>query len=152
MKRSLRCGLLDGFFLSVFLLVGGCQGMNVKGVTSKLRIGMNKVELDQVMKGEKFLKEQTVQLYRDSTEQQTRAVVWNEQRYEFVVPEDLITKRLTFDGSVNVYSYLIKETRRFANPVTIDYLAIFYSQKEGKVIGWAQMEAAGEVRIWGDKF
>lgn len=133
------------------VFLAGCK-MNVKEVTSRLRIGMTKMEMEMSLKGEKFLKEQTALVYPKSTEAETRASVWNNQHYEFVYPEDLITKRLTFDGNIKVYSYLIKKEKKFAVPVTIDYLSIFLNRKEDQVIGWAHIRMDGEVNTWDDKF
>jgi len=143
LKRLLPCVAL------VFL--AGCE-MNVKEVTSRLRIGMTKVEMEASLKGQKFLKEQTAVVYPKSTEEETRASVWGDQHYEFVYPEDLIAKQLSFDGNIKIYSYLIKEKRKFANPISIDYLAVFYNVREDKVIGWAHMQTLGEASGWSEKF
>jgi hypothetical protein len=133
------------------VFLAGCE-MNVKEVTSRLRIGMTKMEMDQCLKGQKFLKEQVALIYPNSTEEKTRAAVWSGQEFKFVYPEDLIAKRLTFNGDVKVYSYLVKEKRKFAVPISIEYLAIFYNKRDGKVIGWAQIRTVGEASGWNDKF
>ncbi|MCG3206392.1 MAG: hypothetical protein KCHDKBKB_03128 [Elusimicrobia bacterium] len=130
----------------------GCHQMNVEEIMSRLRIGMTKAEMKDALKGEKFLKEQTVKAYPNSTEQETRATVWNHRHYEFVYPEDLILKKVPFDGSIKVYSYLVKEEKNFAVPVIIDSLAVFYDQGNDQVIGWAHLSTSGEVRIWRDEF
>ena len=153
MKRFSASRFLKIIFPCLILsTVAGCRTMNVEEVAARLRVGMSKAEMDGVMKGQKLLKEQTVSLYKNSTEVQTMSAVWNDHTYKFVYPEELVTKQLTFDGDLKVYSYLIKEEKSFAVPVVIHYLAVFYSQKEGKVIGWAQMEKMGEARTWTDKF
>jgi hypothetical protein len=126
--------------------------MNVEEVTSKLRIGMSKAELDKVMKGEKFLNEQVVNARPGSAEGETRAVVWNHRTYKVVHPENLITELMPFDGSVKAYSYLIKEERRFANPIDVEALFVFVDQGKGEVIGWADIRGLVEVRLWDDIF
>ncbi|MCG3206394.1 MAG: hypothetical protein KCHDKBKB_03130 [Elusimicrobia bacterium] len=141
-------------FLScaTLMVLIGCHQMDVKEVTSRLRVGMNKEEMQTALEGEKFLKEQIVNVYPGSTEQQTRGSVWNNQHYDFVYPENLILEKLPFDGSVKILSYLIKEEKRFAVPVSIDHLAIFYDQNKNQVIGWAHLTTAGEVRTWDELF
>ncbi len=136
----------------VILAMTGCHKMNVREVTSRLKIGMSKTELDNVMKGEKFLMEQIVKVYPGRTEQETRAAAWNYRSYESVDPKNLITEILTFDGSVKAYSYLIKEERRFANPIDVEALFVFYDQKKGQVVGWADVRGLVEVRLWREVF
>lgn len=130
----------------------GCHRMNVAEVTSNLRIGMSKAELDGVMKHEKFLKEQIVKAYPGRTEKETRAATWNFRTYKLVYPKNLISELLPFDGSVKAYSYLVKEERRFANPIDVEALFIFIDQKSGDVIGWADISTLVEVRLWDDVF
>lgn len=137
---------LVGFSLS------GCHKMNVKDVSGKLRIGMSKEELNVVMKGEKFLREQIVQVHPGSTEQRTRAAVRNNRIYTLIIPKGLIDEILPFDGSVKAYSYLIKEERRFANPIDIEALFVFYDPKKDQVIGWADIGGLVEVRLWREVF
>lgn len=138
------------FFLILAMI--GCHKMNVKEVSSRLRIGMSKAELNNVMKGEKFIMEQVVKVYPGRTEQETRAATWNYMKYELVVPENLIKEILPFDGSVKAYSYLIKEERRFANPIDIEALFVFYDPKKDQVIGWADIGGLVEVRLWREVF
>jgi len=130
----------------------GCHRMNVAEVTSNLRIGMSKMELDVVTQDEKFLKEQVVMVRPRSTEEDTRAAVWSNKTYELVYPKDLIQDQLPFDGSVKAYSYLIKEERSFANPVYVDALVVFFNEKKGEVVGWAVVNGLIEVRLWHDFF
>jgi hypothetical protein len=137
----------------VLMALNGCQReMDVKAVTARLRIGMTKGELDQIMKGEKFLKEQVVKAYPGRTEKETRAAVWNHNTYVFVQPQNLVTEQLSFDGTVKVFSYLIKEERRYANPVYVDALAVFVDVRKDKVIGWAHLGGLVEVRLWDDLY
>ncbi|MBL0058271.1 MAG: hypothetical protein IPP35_03995 [Elusimicrobia bacterium] len=134
------------------LVTVGCQRMDVAKVTSKLRIGMSKAELDHVMRGEKFLKEQIVQLWPGQSEPETRATIHNDNLYESIYPKDLIDERLPIDGSVKVYSYLIEEDRAFANPISVEALFVFVDQKKDQVIGWADIRGLVEVRLWRDFF
>lgn len=132
--------------------IAGCQRMDVAKVTSKLRIGMSKAELDRVMKHEKFLKEQIVQIRPGSDESETRAAVSSNKLYESIFPKDLIDEKLTFDGNIKVYSYLIEEDRAFANPISVEALFVFVDQKKDQVIGWADIRGLVEVRLWRDFF
>ncbi|MBL0059330.1 MAG: hypothetical protein IPP35_09525 [Elusimicrobia bacterium] len=134
------------------LTVVGCHKMNVTEVTSKLRVGMSKAELDTVMKGEKFLKEQTVKTRPGNTVEETRGYLWALNTYEVIYPRNLITEQIPFDGSVKAYSYLVKEERRFANPIDVEALFIFVDQKKGEVIGWADIRGLVEVRLWDEVF
>lgn len=143
-----------GRFLIAATLLGavGCHRMDVGSVTAKLRIGMSKVELDQVMKGERFLKEQVVRNWPGKSEAETRAAIISNSIIKLISPEDLIRERLPFDGSVKAYSYLIRENRRFANPTNVEALFVFVDSKVGKVVGWADMDGLVEVRLWDDFF
>lgn len=134
------------------LAIAGCQRMDVAKVTSKLRIGMSKAELDRVMKHEKFLKEQVVKIRPGSDESETRAAVSSNKLYESIFPKDLIDEKLTFDGNIKVYSYLIEEDRAFANPISVEALFVFVDQKKDQVIGWADIRGLVEVRLWRDFF
>lgn len=136
----------------VSMVMVGCHKMNVDDVTSKLRVGMSKVELDSVMKSERFLKEQIVQARPGSTGEEERALVWNHRIYESIHPKNLITEQIPFDGSVKAYSYLIKEERRFANPIDVEALFVFVDQKNGEVIGWADIRGLVEFRLWDEIF
>ncbi len=136
----------------VALALTGCHRMNLADVTSKLRIGMSKAELDTVMKDEKFLKEQTVKARPGSTQEETRAFVWSIRTYELVHPKNLIMEQMPFDGSVKAFSYLVKEERRFANPIDVEALFVFVDQKKDQVIGWADINGLVEVRLWHDFF
>jgi hypothetical protein len=122
----------------------------VKEAVSKLRIGMTKAELDQAVKDIEFIKEQTVSMYPNSTEDQMRDSLQPDSG-ERVHPNNLISQ-LTFDENIKVYSYLISKKKAFAAPPQIDYLAVFYSQKEDKVLGWGQFKTMMEPRVWRDTF
>ncbi|MBL0350918.1 MAG: hypothetical protein IPP68_11185 [Elusimicrobia bacterium] len=99
-----------GFVIYFALMGTACRHcMNVGAVTAQLRIGMSKAELDQVMKAERFIREQVVKVRPGSNEIHTRAAIRNNKIYKYVSPEDLIEVRLPFDESVTAYSYLIKE-------------------------------------------
>ena len=136
----------------VMLAMIGCHKMNVEDVASKLKVNMSKAELDEVMEGQKFLKEQVVKTYAGRTEQETRAAILNFRTYKFVYPKNLITEQLPFDGSVIACSYLIKEDRRFANPIDVEALFVFVDQKKDAVIGWADISTLVEVRLWDEIF
>jgi hypothetical protein len=58
------------------VFLAGCE-MNVKEVTSRLRIGMTKMEMDQCLKGQKFLKEQVALIYPNSTEESLERLLRN---------------------------------------------------------------------------
>lgn len=141
-------------FLMVIPIVGfmSCHRMDVGAVTTQLRIGMSKADLDGVMNGEKFLKEQIVQAWPGQSEEETRAFLWSVRRSKFIKPEDLLKKQMPFNGSVKAYSYLIKEERRFANPIYVEALFVFVDNKTEKVIGWADIEGLMEVRLWENYF
>lgn len=130
----------------------GCHRMEVGSVTAKLRLGMNKAELDQVMKGEKFLKEHVVKARPGSSEAEERAVVLNHRKYLSVNPPNLIREQMPFDGSVKAYSYLIKERRPFANPIYVEALFVFVDAKKDEVIGWADIGNLAEVHLWDEIF
>jgi hypothetical protein len=130
----------------------GCHRMNVGAVTAQLRIGMSKAQIDQVMKGEKFLKEQTLALNPGRTEGEMRASVWDNHTYKSYYPDNLINQKLTFDGSMKAYSYLIKEERPFANPIYVEALFIFVDSKKDEVVGWADIAGLVEVRLWDEIF
>lgn len=134
------------------LFSSGCYEEKVKEATSKLKIGMTKTELDHLFKDLTFLKEQTVLVYPNLTEAQTRALIWNERHYKDIHPKDLIANQLTFDGSIKVYSYFVREERSFANPTLTHFVAVFLNQKEDKVIGWGYLTTNIEPRLWDDKF
>jgi hypothetical protein len=134
------------------LALAGCHKMNVSEVTSRLKVGMSKAQLDTVMKEERFLKEQVVKTYPNRTDQETRAATWNFRTYKIIHPENLITEQMPFDGSVKAYSYLIKEDRRFANPIDVEALFVFVDQQKEEVIGWADIRGLVEVRLWDDIF
>jgi hypothetical protein len=140
--------------LFVVILFGlfGCHRMDVGAVMSKLRLGMNKTELDEVMKGEKFLKEQVVKARPGSSEAEERAVVVNHRKYLTVNPPNLIREQMPFNGSVRAYSYLVKERRPFANPIYIEALFVFVDANKGEVIGWADIGNLAEVRLWDEIF
>jgi hypothetical protein len=126
--------------------------MNVGAVTAQLRIGMSKAELDQVMKAERFIREQVVKVRPGSNEIHTRAAIRNNKIYKYVSPEDLVEARLPFDGSVTAYSYLIKEEHRFANTINVEALFVFVDTKKDAVIGWADIDGLVETRLWNDYF
>jgi hypothetical protein len=151
MKVSARLKYILPCFL--FLFSVGCDEYDpkAKAVAEQLKVGMSKSELDQLCKDLKFLKEQTVLVYPNSNESKTRAVMWNDQHWESIYPKDLIDQ-LTFDGNTKVYSYLIKREKVYANPVSIDYLAVFYNQNADKVIGWGHLRTSGDVETWDDRF
>lgn len=130
----------------------GCHRMDVVEVASKLSVGMSKAELDSVMKSEKFLKEQTVQVWPGSNELQTRAAIRNNSSYKSIFPEDLIDERIPLDGSIKAYSYLIKEEQPFANPISVEALFVFVDEKTDRVIGWADIAGLVEVRLWHNFF
>lgn len=73
-------------------------------------------------------------------------------RTNSVEPKSLIETQLPIDGSVKAYSYLIKEERRFANPIYVEALFVFVDTKKDVVIGWADIEGLLEVRLWKDYF
>lgn len=141
------------YILMAMLLVfsSGCYEDKVKEATSNLKIGMTKVELDHLFKDLKFLKEQTVSMYPNADEKMMRATLWNNQHYESLHPDNLIDK-LTFDGNVKVYSYLIREKKIYANPPLIDHVSVFYNQNEDKVIGWGHLRTSGDIDSWRDRF
>jgi hypothetical protein len=146
--------LFNSFCLSL-VLVGqvGCTSTQIlEKAISKLRLGMSKPEMEEVLDDWKFLKEQTVIAYPGSTEQETRAVAWSTKTNVLVFPENLITEQLPFDGSIKVRSYLIKRDKMFAVPVVLDYLAIFYNKETEKVVGWAHLREMGEVKDWPEEF
>lgn len=130
----------------------GCHRMNVDSVTAQLRVGMSKGELDQVTKGERFLKEQKLVLNPGRTEGEMRASVWDNHTYKSFYPESLIKQQLTFDGSMKAYSYLIKENRPFANPIDVEALFVFVDTKKDAVVGWAVIAGLVEVRLWEETF
>lgn len=135
----------------LILVFSGCYEEKVKEAASKLQIGMTKARLDQIFIGVKFLKEQTVLMYPNANESRMRGTLWNDKHYESFYPKDLIDK-LSFDGNIKVYSYLIRREKVYANPTFVDYIAVFHNQKEDKVIGWAHLRVAGDVDTWPDKF
>jgi len=139
------------FYLIFPVLFSGCYEEKVKEAASKLQIGMSKAQLEAIVKELKFIKEQTVTMYPNSNEEQMRASLANNKNYEYQTPENLIDI-LTFDGNIKVYSYLIRKDKVYANPPTLRYLAIFYNQKEDKIIGWAQMRTSGDIDSLRDKF
>ena len=144
---------VSGFLIvAAFLGAVGCHRMDVGSVTANLHIGMSKVELDQVMKGEKFLKEQVAKNWPGKSEAETRAAIISNSIIKLISPEDLIRVRLPLNGSVKAYSYLIEEKHRFANPINVEALFVFVDSKEGKVIGWVDMDGLVEVRLWDDFF
>jgi hypothetical protein len=144
---------ISGFlFVMAMTVVLGCHRMNVDSVKAQLRIGMSKAELDQVMKAERFIREQVVKVRPGSNEIHTRAAIRNNKIYKYVSPEDLIEVRLPFDESVTAYSYLIKEEHRFANTINVEALFVFVDTKKDAVIGWADIDGLVETRLWNDYF
>ena len=137
------------FFL---LFSSGCYEEKVKVATSKLKIGMTKIELDHLFKDLKFLKEQTVSVYPKLTESQTRAILWNDRHYDYLNPQDLITDQMVFNGDVKVYSYLVHKESSWPNGWNTHYVVIFYNYKKDKIIGWAKMSTMIEPRLWNDQF
>ncbi|MBL0350737.1 MAG: hypothetical protein IPP68_10260 [Elusimicrobia bacterium] len=113
---------------------------------------MNKAEMDNVFHGEKFIKEQIVKPWPGCTAEETRAYLRSLMRTNSVEPKSLIETQLPIDGSVKAYSYLIKEERRFANPIYVEALFVFVDTKKDVVIGWADIEGLLEVRLWKDYF
>lgn len=138
--------------IAIMTAVVGCHRMDVRAVTAKLLVGMGKVELDQVMEGERFLKEQKLVLNPGRTEGEMRASVWDNHTYKSFYPESLIKQQLTFDGSMKAYSYLIKENRPFANPIDVEALFVFVDTKKDAVVGWADIAGLVEVRLWEETF
>lgn len=139
-------------FLFICFTLVGCYEGKVKAVSAGLKIGMSKMEMDHLVRELKFLKEQTITLYPNATETEMRSTFTHDQQYEYLEPEDLFQRQVSFDGNIKVFSYLIKESHKFAAPVVIDYLAIFYAQKEDKIIGWGHLQTMGEVESWGERF
>lgn len=90
-------------------------------------------------------------MYPNSSESEMRASLANNKNYLDKNPENLI-EILTFDGNIKVYSYLIRKEKVYANPPTLHYLAIFHSQRDDKVIGWARMRTSGDADTLRDKF
>lgn len=133
------------------LTVAGCRDVNVEQVTSRLRVGMNKTELDRELKGMEFLKEQTVILYPNTTEEKMRSLIGPDNPEEYWYPKDL-ANRLSFDGKIKVYSYLVKNKYVFANGWFINYLAVFFDKEKDSVVGWGYFKTIGEPRTWDTKF
>ena len=106
-------------WLYLFLLfpvgLSGCYEDTVKQAASKLQVGMTKSELDHVLKDVKFLKEQSVVVYPNSTEEKTRASFIGNNHYEYRNPENVIDL-LTFDGNTKVLSYLIRREKNLRQP------------------------------------
>lgn len=143
---------LKHIFPCLLLLVfSGCYEEEVKEAVSKLQIGMTKTELDHICKDIRFLKAQTVLMYPNFDADEMRATLAYDQHYEYKYPKNLIDL-LTFDGDIKVFSYLIRKKNTYANPPVIDHLAVFYSQKQDKVIGWGHLTTSGGVDTWRDKF
>ncbi len=149
MIRTKNLALL--LFCAIPFIFSGCYEEKVKEAVSKLQVGMSKSDLDHTFKDVEFLKEQLVAVYPNSSEEETRGSFIGNNHYELKFPENVIDT-LTFDGNSKVYSYLIRREKIYANPTSIDYVAVFYNQKEDKVLGWAHMRESGDVDTWGDKF
>lgn len=141
------------FLMACFLILSitGCYEEKAKEAASRLQIGMNKNDFDYIFRDLKFLKKQTVLMYPNSSEEKMRATLWNHQHFEQIHPNNLIDL-LTFDGSINVYSYLIRKEKVYANPTFVDYIAVFFDRSTNKIIGWGQLKVAGDVETWPDSF
>ena len=144
------------FLIALFALVNliGCYEGHIKKAYQELKIGGAKVEIDRLFNKFKLLKEQTVLLYHpDSTEKEMKSSFWRDNTYEDIQPskKEVITA-LTFDGNTKVYSYLIDTESNWPNNEIIYYVAIFYDQKNDKVIGKAVMRTTIAIHNWEDKF
>lgn len=141
--------------LMVTLSVTGCRNLtyekNIKKAYANLKIGMTKNELDDLFEKFEFLKEQTILLYQNSREDDMRDSFKHDKTYNDLYPKDLLDK-VTFEGNIIVYTYLIRKKSIWPNGLIIEYVAIFYDKKDGKVIGRAEMSKWGEARTWGEKF
>jgi hypothetical protein len=137
-------------FLLLLFSVSACHGQKAASV-DHLRIGMTKVELDEAFKDVVFLKSQVVSPYPDSNEKEMRAALRHDHHYESLTPPDIVD-RLAIDGTVKVYSFLIRRKASWPNGWRTDYLAVFHDGKDDKVIGWAKMSSGVEPRVWRDRF
>lgn len=132
------------------LFLSGCYEKKVLDAYKKLEVGMSKKQIDVLFGELKFIKEQKVLRHADLSDDHMRGSLVQNHSYGDRQPENLFD-HVTFDGSTKVYSYLIKSEYRF--PFTyMYYVAIFYNEKEDKVVGKVQMSTDAEPRVWGDKF
>jgi hypothetical protein len=138
--------------LGFFILVG-CNQPKVEDAASGLEVGMTKAELDQLFSGIEVIKEQIVSMYPNASDEKMRGILYSRAtRSEGGFYPENIFHAITFDGDIKTYAYLVKRKQPFANPVHIDYLAVFYSQKNDQVVGWGYFGAGGDPEGWSEKF
>ena len=141
--------------LLAVIFMSGCGNpvymKNIENAYSELKVGMTKSEVDNLFGRFKFLKEQTVTMYSNSDEEDMRHTLLNYIRYKNLSSKGIFSK-VTFDGNTKVFSYLIKQELNWPNGWLVDYVAIFYNNKDDKVFGWAKIVAYGKAKTWGDTF
>lgn len=148
---QMRTNVGGVLLVSALLGITGCHRMDVGSVTSKLRLGMSKAELDSAFKDMTFLREQRVAVYPNRTVEEMRGKIGPDNPMEWWYPKTL-AGQFRFDGNEKVYSYLIQKKYVFANGWFFDYLAVFYDPKTDKVIGWGFFHELGKPETWDERF
>ncbi|MBL0350917.1 MAG: hypothetical protein IPP68_11180 [Elusimicrobia bacterium] len=139
------------FAFLAFISMSGCQAKDPKVISSHLKIGMTKAELNSALKEESFLREQLVAVYPNRSVKEMKGIIGPHDPSEWCYPETL-GDQLRFDGNEKVFSYLIHKKYVFANGWFFDYLAVFYDQKNDKVVGWGFFHEIGKPETWNDNF
>ena len=144
------------FLLPLIALISltACYEGKIKKAYEELKIGSNKIEMDRLFKDFKFIKEQTVLLYHNETnENEMRGSFWSNKSYEDIQPQKkILIPSLTFDGNTKVFTYLVDVESNWPNNKIIYYVAIFYDKLNDKVIGKAIMSGTEDPIHWTEKF
>ena len=139
----------------ISILLSGCTNPiyinNIEKKYSMLKVGMSRQEFQNLFANFRFIKEQTVDTYPNSTVEDMRLSLKNYKTWQDVYPQNLINE-LKFDGSIRVYSYLIKKRLVWPNGWIVYYVAVFFDENSDKVIGWAKMSKWGDLKNWSKTF
>ena len=137
--------------------ISGCNSpvyeKNIEKVYSMLKLNMTKEELLDLFKGFTLIKKQTILVKATSTEEkERRSLLRKKEYYDSLYPENLFDK-ISLTGDVKVYSYYVRKTLAWPNGWDIQYIMVFYDEKNNKIIGWGKATNNNNyIKTWGNTF
>lgn len=131
-------------------MLSGCYEVKIMKAYEKLEVGMNKEQVNTLFENLKFINERVVFAAPGTDIKEERGSIQAGNHIEYIAPKNLID-RLTFDGNIKVYSYLIsKKKKGLFDDYT--YAAIFYDTTNDRVIGKAIISTFMHPKDWRKNF